>query len=87
MRRQLEAADFDIALIGAGAYGLPLAAYAKRMGKKGVHVGGMLQLFFGIMGKRWEDMRIPGMRREYWVRPSATETIRGKTAVEGGCYW
>jgi hypothetical protein len=87
MRRQMENIDFDIALIGAGAYGMPLAAYAKRMGKKGVHVGGALQLMFGIMGKRWEGIHIPGMRSEYWVRPSEDETPSNKEIVEGGCYW
>jgi hypothetical protein len=87
MRRQMEKIDFDIALIGAGAYGMPLAAYAKRMGKKGVHIGGALQLMFGIMGKRWEDRHIAGARLEYWVRPSEEETPCNKDIVEGGSYW
>jgi hypothetical protein len=87
MMRQMEDIDFDIALIGAGAYGMPLAAYAKRMGKKGVHVGGALQLMFGIMGKRWEGIHLPGMRSEYWVRPSVEETPHNKHLVEGGSYW
>jgi hypothetical protein len=87
MRQQMEEIDFDIALIGAGAYGMPLAAYAKRMGKKAVHVGGALQLMFGIMGKRWEGRHIPGMQAEYWVRPSEAETPRNKDIVEGGSYW
>jgi hypothetical protein len=87
MRRQMEEIDFDIALIGAGAYGMPLAAYAKRMGKKGIHVGGALQLMFGIMGKRWEGSHITGMRPEYWVRPSEEETPHNKEIIEGGSYW
>lgn len=53
MERQIDKIDFDIALIGCGAYGLPLAAYIKRMGKKAVHLGGGVQLLFGILGKRW----------------------------------
>ena len=40
--------NFDIALIGCGAYGFPLAAFVKGIGKKAVHIGGPLQLFFGI---------------------------------------
>jgi hypothetical protein len=87
MQQQMEEIDFDIALIGAGAYGMPLAAYAKRMGKKGVHVGGALQLMFGIIGKRWEDRHIVGMRPEYWVRPSEEETPCNKEIIENGCYW
>jgi len=55
MERQIDKIDFDIALIGCGAYGLPLAAYVKRIGKKAVHFGGGLQLLFGIMGNRWVE--------------------------------
>jgi len=44
--------DFDIAIIGAGAYGLPLASYVKSIGKKGIHLGGATQILFGIKGKR-----------------------------------
>ena len=32
--------EFDVALIGAGAYGLPLAAFVKSIGRKAVHLGG-----------------------------------------------
>lgn len=53
MENQIDKIDFDIALIGCGAYGLSLAAYIKRKGKKAVHMGGSLQLLFGILGKRW----------------------------------
>jgi hypothetical protein len=87
MRQQMETIDFDIALIGAGAYGMPLAAYAKRMGKKGVHIGGSLQLMFGILGGRWDKVSFPGECRENWIRPSENETPRNKELVEGGCYW
>lgn len=46
MKRQMDEIDFDIALIGAGAYGFPLGSYAKELGKKGLHIGGALQLYF-----------------------------------------
>lgn len=46
---------FDIALIACGAYGFPLASKIKKMGKIAIHCGGVLQLLFGIKGKRWED--------------------------------
>jgi glycerol-3-phosphate dehydrogenase len=47
--------DYDVALIGCGAYGLPLASHVKRKGKQSIHLGGGLQLLFGIKGKRWDD--------------------------------
>ncbi|MFQ3577702.1 MAG: hypothetical protein SNJ52_01655 [Verrucomicrobiia bacterium] len=80
--------EFDVALIGAGAFGLPLAAAIKRMGKMGIHIGGSLQLFFGILGKRWEDRGIDKYAViENWVRPVPEETPVEARDVEGGCYW
>ena len=54
MKNQIESVDFYVCLIGCGAYGLPLAAHVKRMGKQAIHLGGGLQLLFGIKGRRWE---------------------------------
>ena len=54
MKSQIDSIDYDVCLIGAGAYGFPLAAHVKRSGKKAIHIGGSLQLLFGIRGKRWE---------------------------------
>lgn len=99
MKQEMDKRDYDICLIGCGAYGFPLAAHAKRRGKKAVHLGGALQLLFGIKGKRWEDPNygvkewgIPygsytTLINEYWVRPD--DCVRPKNAkqIEGGCYW
>ena len=48
--------NFDICLIGAGAYGLLLASFVKQLGKKAIYMGGMIQILFGIKRKRWEDL-------------------------------
>jgi hypothetical protein len=53
MAEQINSKIFDVALVGAGAYGLPLCRIAKLMGKSVVHVGGALQILFGIKGNRW----------------------------------
>lgn len=37
MEKELDKEPYDVALIGCGAYGFPLAAYAKRTGHKAVH--------------------------------------------------
>lgn len=93
MKNEIDKIDYDICLIGAGAYGFPLAAHVKRKGKKAVHIGGSLQLFFGIKGKRWEEeapvagTNYPQLINEYWVRPTMNECPQNKDAVEGGCYW
>jgi len=80
--------QFDVAIVGAGAWSLPLAAHAKKLGRWGLHLGGGTQLLFGIRGRRWDDS--PQLARFYndaWTRPGATETPQTVTQVEGGCYW
>ena len=89
MEKQVSAADFDIALIGCGAYGLPLASHVKSLGKQAIHVGGALQLLFGIKGQRWEQSYDYDKRfyNQYWVRPGADEKPKKFSSVENGCYW
>lgn len=88
MTRQIGLINFDVALLACGAYGLPLAANIKRMGKKAVHIGGGLQLMFGIRGRRWDDNpEALAMYNDAWVYPSAEETPAGASMVEGACYW
>ncbi|MDR3686665.1 MAG: hypothetical protein P4L93_06905 [Coriobacteriia bacterium] len=87
---RIAACDFDVAVIGAGAYGLPLGAAVKAMGRQAIHLGGQTQLLFGIKGRRWEVESAEDVAchfNEYWVRPSAEETPVGAGLVEGGCYW
>ena len=98
MKTRMDATDYDIALIGCGAYGFPLAAHAKRMGKQSVHLGGALQLLFGIRGKRWDD---PSYGRETlqdkgsylrlfnlnWVYPGEKYKPVHASDIENGCYW
>ena len=80
--------SFDVALLGCGAYGLPLAAAIKRAGRQAIHLGGALQLLFGIRGRRWDhDPAILSMTNHRWVRPSAEETPATAKLIEGGCYW
>jgi hypothetical protein len=90
MKEQISANDFDVLLVGAGAYSLPLCAYAKSLGKIGIHLGGNTQLIFGIMGKRW---LVPNSSIDHryfndaWIYPLKEETPVGNTKIEGGCYW
>jgi hypothetical protein len=89
MENKINSIDFDIAVIGCGAYGLPLAAHVKRIGKKAIHLGGSTQVLFGIIGKRWEteyDFKDKYFNN-YWVRPLDSEKPKGYKKVEDGCYW
>ena len=88
MKEKINQVDFDIAIIGCGAYGFPLAAHIKRIGKKAVHLGGATQLLFGIKGARWENHpKISKLFNEHWVHPSKEETPDRHKIVEGGSYW
>jgi len=88
MKEQIYKTDFDVAIIGCGAYGFPLASYVKDIGKQAVHMGGVTQILFGIKGKRWENNSfVSGLYNEYWVRPSGEETPQKATSIEEGCYW
>lgn len=86
MTEEIAKQDFDVALIGCGAYGFQLASRIKQMGKIAVQMGGSLQTLFGIKGGRW-DVQYSDMYNEYWVYPSKEETPVGFEKVEGGCYW
>lgn len=81
--------DFDIALVGCGAYGYLLASAIKKMGKSAIQTCGSTQMMFGILGSRWEnDKRLMNeVVNEYWIHPSDNEVPASAKNVEGGCYW
>ena len=82
--------DFDTAIIGCGAYGMPLASKLKSAGKQAIHLGGATQLLFGIKGYRWENnypTKIATLFNDAWTRALAEETPKNASTVEKGCYW
>lgn len=80
--------EFDVAILGCGAYGFPLAAKIKKAGKVSIHLGGATQLLFGIRGSRWEQKSdYHKIMTDEWVRPSEDEKPQNAQSVENGCYW
>jgi hypothetical protein len=79
--------DFDIAIIGCGAYGMPLGAKLKQAGKIAIHLGGATQLLFGIKGSRWDNTLGKELYNDYWERPMESEIPQGSKLIENGCYW
>ncbi len=78
--------DFDVALIGCGAYGSLLSLYCKSVGKSAIQTGGSTQLLFGILGSRWEKTKyVEDLMNEYWIRPAVKP--QGYMKVAGGAYW
>ncbi len=91
MKSECRKIDFDVAIVGCGAYGYNLSAEIKRMGKTVIHLGGSTQVLFGIIGKRWEALGYKSVLEEffnsYWVRPLEEEKPGSSKEIEGGCYW
>jgi hypothetical protein len=88
LKNEIKLFDFDIALVSAGAYSLPLAAYAKELGKIGIHAGGAMQLFFGITGKRYDNYpMVQKYFNSHWKRPFEHERPSNWKSIEDGCYW
>ena len=81
---------FDVALISCGGYANPICAHIFDKGKSAIYVGGVLQMYFGILGERWVKERPDIVRlftNEHWSRPKPSERPKNSKNVEGGCYW
>lgn len=88
MLSEIETLSFDVAIIGAGAYGLPLGEFSKRLGSTAIHLGGATQLLFGIWGKRWDSFPThQKLRNANWVRPLPHEVPPSAANIEKGHYW
>jgi hypothetical protein len=84
--------DFDFVLLSCGGYGMPLTHFIKKkLNKSSVYVGGGLQLFFGIIVKRWETsdviLKIINENGCKFIKPSEDEKIKNLGLIENGCYW
>lgn len=66
---KIKSIDFDIALLGCGAYSMPIAHELKNMRKSHMILGGMLQMIFGIKGGRYDTPFFNGLMNENWILP------------------
>ena len=88
LKKEMEREVFDVAIVGAGAFSIPLIVHAKRLGSIGIHLGGATQILFGVAGGRWEENEVlRPLINESWVRPSGDEVPPKFKKMEGGCYW
>jgi hypothetical protein len=82
--------DFDVALCSCGGYGNPVCSYIYSLNKSSIYIGGVLQMYFGIYGKRWLTERKEVMSLYLtpdWKRPSDNEKPIQYNTIESGCYW
>ena len=88
LEKKVQREDFDVAILGCGAYGLPLGATIKKMGKIAIHLGGATQLLFGVSGGRWRNNpKFQQFMNESWSPPLEEERPAGWQEIEGGGYW
>jgi len=77
--------DFDIALVSAGGFGMILCDFIyTELNTSTMYVGGALQLFFGIRGKRWATS--PYIN-DSWTEVDPQDKPANVGLCEGGCYW
>lgn len=88
MKSEIDKRDFDIAIIGCGAYGFPLAAHVKQIGKKAIHLGGAVASLFGVLSHSVKtNEKLGRMVNDFWIRPLDSETPKNFHLVENGRYW
>ena len=89
MKNEIDSCDYEIAIIGCGAYGMNLAAHVKRQGKIAIHLAGWTQMLFGVYGNRWttDQPKYSKFINKHWIRPNQDETPNVASNVENGCYW
>ena len=89
MKSDLSKINFDVAILGCGAYGMPLAVSIKKdLKKKAIHLGGNTQILFGIKGSRWEtDPFFSPIFNSHWIKPLPEETPSGHKTIDSNCYW
>jgi hypothetical protein len=82
--------QYDVALVSCGGYGSLVVNHIYESGGSAIYVGGVLQMYFGILGSRWLRERSDVVRlflNEHWSRPKETERPNGHASIEKSCYW
>jgi hypothetical protein len=81
--------DFDLALVSAGGFGMLLCNFIyEKLNASVIYLGGSLQIYFGIMGKRWEmNTCIKKNMNDNWTYPLIEDRPQNINSCEGGCYW
>jgi hypothetical protein len=85
---EIKKIDFDIAVLGCGAYGHMLChKIDKELNKDAIYIGGSIQTLFGIISSREKDH---GKIKytEHWISDIPIEyRPKNYKLIENGCYW
>jgi hypothetical protein len=82
--------NYDIALVSCGGYGNLVCSHIYKSGKSAIYVGGVLQMYFGILGNRWFENRPDIIRlflNKSWSRALESEKPKNFNNIERSCYW
>ncbi len=82
--------QYDVALVSAGGYTNPIIGHIYSRGASAIYVGGVLQMYFGILGNRWFKERSDIIRmylNGQWIRPMLSEKPEEYEKIRGGAYW
>ncbi|CAO4170611.1 hypothetical protein EEDFHM_01717 [Methylorubrum populi] len=85
MCSEIEGLDFDIALLACGSYAMPIGSHIRdKCRRHAVYVGGCLQLFFGIMGRRWANLAYftEQMNTENFIFPAEGEPFKTHAKID-----
>ncbi len=63
--------DFDVALLSCGTYAMGIGVHIEKvLRRKAVYMGGVMQLFFGVTGRRYEHTGVlRQINREHFITP------------------
>jgi hypothetical protein len=86
LQQKIRQTEFDVALLGCGSYAMPLGVFIEQtMRRKSVFVGGVLQLFFGLLGRRYlNPYFLDQINAEYFIRPLEAANYRSQVNVAEG---
>ena len=86
--KEIKKKEFDIALLGCGAYGHMLThKIHSELNKDAIYVGGTITNLFGILSSR--EMKYTDLKHnEFWITqiPDKCKPSNYKS-IEDGCYW
>jgi hypothetical protein len=85
LKKQIKEKSFDVAFLSCGAYAMPLGLYIKKeLKKQAIYIGGVMQIMFGIKGRRFKTYR---KQNKYWInapQDMLCEDIKNKIKNENG---
>lgn len=81
VKKEIDKYDYDVLFIGSTNSAV-FANYAKSKGKIGIQIGGIMQLYFGILGNRWTkhegNAKWAAMANEHWIYPLESDYAKNR---------